>query len=99
VIATSISSESFIPTAEAKVTVIDPPPAGTVATPVLLVVPLLMVAESEPVPQAEAIPATATTVTLFPVSTWVTVTPSVSHRATLARPAPTVVLAVPMVVA
>ena len=75
------------------------PPTGTVATPVPVEVPLRTVTESEPEPQAAAIPATVTTVTLFPVSTWVTVIPSVSQLVTLAFPAPNVVLPVPMLAA
>src|SRR5438132_13817766 len=81
---TSISSPSLAATAAPRVTVIDPPPAGTVLEPDEFDVPLLTAAEMEAFPHAEAIWLTVTLTTLAPERFWRIPTPSLSQALTLA---------------
>ncbi len=70
----------------AKVRTTEPPAAGTTAVPLVLVMPLLTVSESAPLPQAAAIPPTVTETTFVPESERTTLRPSESQAATVARP-------------
>src|SRR5438105_4930382 len=81
---TSISSPSLAATALPRVTVCDPPPAGTVPEPDELVVPLFRATEMAAFPQAEAIWLTVTLITLAPERFCRIPTPSVSHCPTAA---------------
>src|SRR5919197_1269584 len=77
--AASISSTSLAGTLAPRAPVTVPPPAGTVAVPVELVVALSTATDSVPLAHTDEMPLTVTLMTLVPERFWMTPKPSVSH--------------------
>lgn len=85
-----MSSASFAAMPAERVTVSEPPPAGTVPEPLELLVPLFTVAESVPAAQLLGILATVTLTTFDDERFWMTDRPVVEHFGTLVLFAPKV---------